>query len=184
MFETTKNTNYLEEKILYCNKIIKVFLYILMFAALASAEQCKAKECVKEALQSRITKISFLGKEYKSLISMWSGTWTLKQNLYSGSFIIKNCNEKNICEIQYSATLAKSEFNDMHICQEVSMRLKIKSNKAIAYYEEEGNKCELYLEFDKMKNGIVVSYQNPKDCDMGCGVGTEISIKELYSKEL
>lgn len=33
------------------------------------------------------------------------------------------------------------------------------------------------LEFDKMKNSIVASYQNPEYYDMGCRVGTEISKK-------
>lgn len=98
-------------------------------------QKCDSKECVKEALQSRIAKISSLGKEYESLTNVWTGTWTLRQNLYNGSFVIKNCNKNNVCEIQYSAELAKSEFNDIHICKEVSMRLKIKNNKAVAYYK-------------------------------------------------
>ncbi|WP_233715970.1 lysozyme inhibitor LprI family protein [Helicobacter trogontum] len=145
---------------------------------LQTLHQCESKECVKELLQNR-------GGELQNYTAhtgnVWLGTYELQQNLYFGWFKIQKCDTNNICEIKYEAILNKSEFNDMHICEEVAMKLKIKNNnKAIAYYDGE-EKCRLNLELNK--NGILITEQKPKDCYMGCGAGTEISINSLYHKE-
>ncbi|WP_407928570.1 lysozyme inhibitor LprI family protein [Campylobacter sp. W0014] len=145
---------------------------------LQTLNQCKSKECVKELLQNRVGEL----QNYTAHTgNVWLGTYTLQENLYMGSFTIKKCDKFNICEARYEAILNKSEFNDMHICEEVLMKLKIKNNnKAIAYYDDE-EKCSLNLELNK--NGILITEQKPKDCYMGCGEGTEISVNRLYHKE-
>ncbi|HGG0652459.1 TPA: hypothetical protein ACJEZW_001738, partial [Campylobacter jejuni] len=145
---------------------------------LQTLNQCKSKECAKELLQNRVGEL----QNYTAHTgNVWLGTYTLQENLYMGSFTIKKCDKFNICEARYEAILHKSEFNDMHICEEVLMKLKIKNNnKAIAYYDDE-EKCSLNLELNK--NGILITEQKPKDCYMGCGEGTEISVNRLYHKE-
>lgn len=145
---------------------------------LQTLNQCKSKECAKELLQNRVGEL----QNYTAHTgNVWLGTYTLQENLYMGSFTIKKCDKFNICEARYEAILNKSEFNDMHICEEVLMKLKIKNNnKAIAYYDDE-EKCSLNLELNK--NGILITEQKPKDCYMGCGEGTEISVNRLYHKE-
>ncbi|TLE07766.1 hypothetical protein LS78_007690 [Helicobacter bilis] len=145
---------------------------------LQALNQCESKECLKELLQHRIKEL----QNYTAHTgNVWLGTYELQQNLYFGWFKIQKCDTNNICEIKYEAILNKSEFNDMHICGEVLMKLEIKNNnKAIAYYDGE-EKCRLNLELNK--NGILITEQKPKDCYMGCGAGTEISINSLYHKE-
>ncbi|MCI7710879.1 MAG: lysozyme inhibitor LprI family protein [Helicobacter sp.] len=145
---------------------------------LKTREKCESKECLKELLQHRIKEL----QNYTAHTgNVWLGTYELQQNLYFGWFKIQKCDTNNICEIKYEAILNKSEFNDMHICGEVLMKLEIKNNnKAIAYYDGE-EKCRLNLELNK--NGILITEQKPKDCYMGCGAGTEISVNSLYRKE-
>lgn len=140
-------------------------------------DRCESKECLKESLQSRIKELQSYAPHTSN---EWLGTYSLQQNLYTGSFTIQKCDTNNVCEVKYEAILNKSEFNDMHICEEVSMKLKIKNHKAIAYYDGE-EQC--ILKFNKNENGIIITEQKPKDCYMGCGVGTEIIINHLYHKE-
>lgn len=144
---------------------------------LKTRERCESKECLKELLQNRIKEL----QTYTMYISnAWLGTYRLRQNLYEGELIIQKCDMNNVCEIKYEAILNKSEFNDMHICEEILMKLEIKNNKAIAYYDDE-EQC--ILEFDKNENGILITEQKPRDCYMGCGVGTEVVTNRLYRKE-
>lgn len=145
---------------------------------LKTREKCESKECVKELLQNRVGEL----QNYTAhTCNVWLGTYELRENLYMGSFTIQKCDKFNICEIKYEAILDKSEFNDIHICEEVLMKLEIKNNnKAIAYYDGE-EKCRLNLELNK--NGILITEQKPKYCYMGCGEGTEISVNRLYYKE-
>lgn len=146
---------------------------------LQTQNQCQTKECVMEALQNRIKELTAWGDSQKSN-NAWLGTYSLQENLYKGSFEIQKCDTNNVCEIKYEAILNRSEFNDMHICEEVLMKLEIKNNKAIAYYDDE-EQC--ILEFDKNENGILITEQKPRDCYMGCGMGTEVVTNRLYRKE-
>ena len=143
---------------------------------LKTRERCESKECLKESLQSRIKELQSYAPHTSNT---WLGTYSLQENLYTGSFTIQKC-KNNTCEASYFALLHKSEFNDMHICEEVLMKLEIKNNKAIAYYDGE-EQC--ILEFDKNENGILITEQKPRDCYMGCGVGTEVVTNRLYRKE-
>lgn len=143
---------------------------------LKTRERCESKERLKESLQSRIKELQSYTPHTSNA---WLGTYSLQENLYTGSFTIQKC-KNNTCEASYFALLHKSEFNDMHICEEVLMKLEIKNNKAIAYYDGE-EQC--ILEFDKNENGILITEQKPRDCYMGCGVGTEVVTNRLYRKE-
>ena len=152
---------------------------------LKTRERCESKECLKESLQSRIKELQSYTPHTSNA---WLGTYSLQENLYTGSFTIQKC-KNNTCEASYFALLHKSEFNDMHQC-DISLKLQIKSQQeAIAYFDDEDFiNCKIYIK--KNPQGIVFTrdekaFDSPDSfCSTMCGNQTIFEWGDMYKKEV
>ena len=167
------------------NKNAKKTLLDSQKSWLKTRERCESKECLKESLQSRIKELQSYTPHTSNT---WLGTYSLQENLYTGSFTIQKC-KNNTCEASYFALLHKSEFNDMHQC-DISLKLQIKSQQeAIAYFDDEDFiHCKIYIK--KNPQGIVFTrdekaFDSPDSfCSTMCGNQTIFEWGDMYKKEV